>query len=115
MATGRGASLGCARPHQIGCARHNNGRADSPLVLSDRLLALLTTLGSRAAQARAPLAGPVYGGTMHVAYTGGVATLDPAHSYNDDWWLINGTLFNGLYQFDRNGQPQLDLAAGPPA
>lgn len=79
------------------------------------LLAVLTsTLGARAALAGNRAAGPVYGGTLHIAYTGGVATLDPAHSYNDDWWLINGTFFNGLYQFDRHGQPQLDLAAGPP-
>jgi ABC-type transport system substrate-binding protein len=27
---------------------------------------------------------------------------------------MNGTLYDGLYQFDRNGVPRLDLAAAPP-
>jgi peptide/nickel transport system substrate-binding protein/oligopeptide transport system substrate-binding protein len=78
------------------------------------LAVLTSTLGTHTALAGNNAAGPVHGGTMRIAYTGGVTTFDPAHSYNDDWWLINGTLFNGLYQFDRHGQPQLDLAAGPP-
>ena len=51
---------------------------------------------------------------MRIAYSANLATLDPAQAYTDDWWLINGTIFNGLYQFDRNGKPQLDLAAAPP-
>src|SRR5579871_5938289 len=79
------------------------------------LTVFISLFSARTALARNASAGPIRGGTLHIAYTGGVGTLDPAHSYNDDWWLINGTLFNGLYQFDRNGQPQLDLAAGPPA
>jgi ABC-type transport system substrate-binding protein len=29
-------------------------------------------------------------------------------------FVINGTLYNGLYKFDRSGSPQLDLAAAPP-
>ena len=53
-------------------------------------------------------------GTLSVAYTSNFPTLDPTQAYTDDWWLINGTIFNGLYQFDRNGKPQLNLAAAPP-
>lgn len=79
------------------------------------ILVLIPSLGTRTALARQAAAGPVRGGTVHVAFAGGVATFDPAQSYNNDWWLINGTLFNGLYQLDRNGVPQLDLAAAPPA
>lgn len=56
-------------------------------------------------------AGPVYGGTVHVAFTGDATTLDTTQSFEEDWWLINGTLFNGLYRLDRNALPQLDLAA----
>src|SRR5205807_4792926 len=43
-----------------------------------------------------------------------LGTFDPAQSYTDDWWLMNGTIFNGLYLFDRNGKPQLNMAAAPP-
>src|SRR5581483_6298892 len=52
--------------------------------------------------------------TVRIAYTANLAYLDPAQAYTDDWWLINGTIYNGLYQFDRNGRPQLALAAAPP-
>jgi ABC-type transport system substrate-binding protein len=52
--------------------------------------------------------------TLRVAYTTNLATMDPTQAYTDDWWLINGTIFNGLYQFDRNGRPQLNLAAKAP-
>ena len=52
--------------------------------------------------------------TVRIAYTANLAYLDPAQAYTDDWWLINGTLYNGLYTFDRNGRPQLGLAAKPP-
>ena len=70
--------------------------------------------GAGAAAARHTPAGPVYGGTLHVAYTSNMVAFDPAQAYSDDWWVMMGTLYNGLYQFDRNGRPQLDLAAGPP-
>lgn len=59
-------------------------------------------------------AGPTRGGTLRIAYTSNLSTLDPAQAYTDDWWLINGTIYNGLYQFDRNGRPQLALTAAPP-
>ncbi len=52
--------------------------------------------------------------TVRVAYTTNLLTMDPEQAYTDDWWLINGTIFNGLYQFDRLGKPQLNLAAAPP-
>jgi ABC-type transport system substrate-binding protein len=63
---------------------------------------------SRAASA------PTHGGTLRVAYTGNFVTFDPGQASFDDWFLMNGTLFNGLYYYDRNGVPQLDLAAQPP-
>src|SRR5438876_11727772 len=79
------------------------------------MAALLTsTFGASTAVARQYSAGPPRGGTIHVGFSGSVVTLDPSQAYNDDWWLINGTLFNGLYQFDRQGVPQRDLADGPP-
>lgn len=58
--------------------------------------------------------GPIYGGTIHVAYVSSAANLDSSQAYTADWGFINGTLYNGLYQLDRNARPQLDLAAGPP-
>jgi peptide/nickel transport system substrate-binding protein/oligopeptide transport system substrate-binding protein len=68
-----------------------------------------------AAPARQTMAGPARGGTIHIAYTGNLVTLDPAQAVTaPDENTVNGVLFNGLYQFDRNSVPQLDLAAGPP-
>ena len=58
--------------------------------------------------------GPARGGTVRVAYSAALNTLDPAQAYTDDWWLINGTVFNGLYLFDRNDKPQLNLVAALP-
>ncbi len=52
--------------------------------------------------------------TLRIGYTTTLGTFDPAQSYTDDWWLMNGTVFNGLYLFDRNGKPQLNMAAAPP-
>ena len=76
--------------------------------------ALTSTLGVSATAARRATAGPTYGGTIHVAYQGGFTSLDPAQAVGEDWVALNGTLYNGLYQFDRTGQPRLDLAAAPP-
>ena len=59
-------------------------------------------------------AGPVRGGTIEVAFTGDVVSFDPTQAYSNDWTVMNGTLYDGLYQFDRNGAPRLDLAAAPP-
>lgn len=70
--------------------------------------------GARAASARHAASGPVFGGALRVAYTSNMATMDPAQAYTDDWWLINGAIFNGLYQYDRNGIPRLGLAAAQP-
>ncbi len=75
---------------------------------------LASTLGASAATARRTTAGPTRGGTIRVGYTTNIAYMDPAQAYTDDWWLINGTIFNGLYQMDRNGRPQLNLAAAAP-
>ncbi len=81
-------------------------------------LAVATLLGQAyagGAAAARPAAGlPVHGGTLHVAYSGSMQTFDPAQAFNDDWWAMNGTLFNALYRLDRHGKPVLDLAAAPP-
>ncbi|HWE63933.1 MAG TPA: ABC transporter substrate-binding protein [Chloroflexota bacterium] len=80
------------------------------------IMALLTALfGPSAATARRAAAVPVHGGTIKVAFSDDMVTFDPAQAYSEDWTILNGTLFNGLYQFDRHGVPQLDLAAAPPA
>jgi len=52
--------------------------------------------------------------TLNIGYTAGFTTFDPAQALGDDWFVMNGTLYNGLYQADRHGIPQLDLAASPP-
>jgi ABC-type transport system substrate-binding protein len=79
------------------------------------LICALSAPAAGASRAPSATAGPVYGGTLHVAYTGNMVSFDPAWAFlEDDWFLITGGLYNGLYRFDRNGQPQLDLAAAPP-
>lgn len=70
--------------------------------------------GHTSIAARPAAAGPVYGGTIHIAYAGGFKSLDPAQAVSYDYLTLSGTLYNGLYQSDRHGVPQLDLAAGPP-
>jgi len=87
-----------------------------------RVIALLATgsllvapqFGARAVASPKSASGPVRGGTLHVGFSGSMVSLDPAQAYSDDWVIMQGTLFNALYQFDRNAQPQLDLAAAPP-
>ncbi len=75
---------------------------------------LLSTLGAAAAPSRHTAAGPTRGGTVQVVFTGDFVSFDPAQSENDDWLLMQGTLYNGLYAMDRNGKPQIDLAAAAP-
>ena len=78
------------------------------------LVAVLTlTPGAGVATARHATAGPVSGGTLHVAFGGDMTSFDPAQAVSNDWYLVTGALFNGLYQDDRNGKPQLDLADVP--
>lgn len=76
---------------------------------------LASTLGVGAASAQQSAAAPVHGGSIEIAFSDDFVSLDSAQAYSNDWTILNGTLYNGLYQFDRNGQPQLDLAASPPA
>src|SRR2546428_1897159 len=83
--------------------------------LTGMVAVLPSALGVGASVSPHGTAGPAYGGTVHVAFSGDATTLDPTQSFNEDWWLINGTLFNGLYRLDRHALPQLDLAAAPPA
>jgi ABC-type transport system substrate-binding protein len=97
-----------------GSAMKHRGLLRVPATLF-ALLTLLASTVSSAPLATARAAGaPVYGGTLRIAYTGAMSEFDPAQAFLDDWWVMNGTLWNGLYQFDRNGTPQLDLAAAPP-
>ncbi len=70
--------------------------------------------GASAAATRHNSSAPVRGGTIEIAFADDFVSLDPALAYGDDWVTLNGTLYNGLYQFDRNGKPQLDLAASAP-
>ena len=85
---------------------------------SSAALALAVSLGSTGAAGAVPSGqrqgAPSYGGTLRIAYSSDMATLDPAQAVAEDWYPINDELFNGLYQFDRAGRPQLDLAAAPP-
>src|SRR5690242_17863744 len=85
----------------------------SRLLLPVALLALLA-LPSTAPHSGIVAAGPVRGGTLTIGYPTDMTTFDPAQAYSSDWQVMNGTLYDGLYQFDRNGRPQLDLAAAPP-
>src|SRR5437660_338785 len=78
-------------------------------------LAVVSTLGAGAATARHAMTGPVRGGTLSIGYPTDMTTFDPAQAYSSDWQVMNGTLYDGLYQFDRNGIPQFDLAAAKPA
>lgn len=87
----------------------------APMVFCALVALLSSTFGAHAAPARhATAAQPVYGGTMRLGYSGAANSFDLAHAGGYDWYILNGTLFNGLYQFDRSGKPQLDLAAAPP-
>src|SRR5579864_6951381 len=93
-------------------------RRHTRILIPAALLALATlavsTFGAGAATLRHAPMGPTRGGTIHVAYAGSFASFDPAQAFSQDWWVMMATLYNGLYQYDRNANPQLDLAAGPP-
>jgi ABC-type transport system substrate-binding protein len=89
-------------------------RARVPGALGAVLILLVSTFATTVSTVRSAMAGPRYGGTLHVAFTIQAVTFDPAQAQGADWRLMNGTLFNGLYRLDRYGQPQLDLAAAPP-
>ena len=93
---------------------HSSPRRALPAAILALLALLSSTLGAGAATGRHQASSPVRGGTLTVAYPTDMKTFDPAQAYSSDWQVLNGTLFDGLYQFDRNGVPQLDLAAGPP-
>ncbi|HWE61238.1 MAG TPA: ABC transporter substrate-binding protein, partial [Chloroflexota bacterium] len=82
------------------------------LISAALLLALLLPAAGSATKAAS--SGPVRGGSISIGFPGDMVTFDPAQAYSDDWQVMNGTLYDGLYQFDRNGVPRLDLAAAPP-
>src|SRR5581483_312071 len=101
-----------------GGAMNYPARHHARLFLAAGLCALLTllvsALGAGAATARHSASGPVYGGTLRSAFSDDYTFLDPAEASGSDSSTIYYTLFDGLYKDDRNGQPQLDLAAAPP-
>lgn len=79
------------------------------------LTLLVPTFGANAATSRrATAAGPIYGGTLRVAFSDDYTFLDPAEASGSDSITIYYTMFDGLYKFDRSNQPQLDLAAAAP-
>lgn len=85
-----------------------------PALLLTALALLASTLNAGASTSRHGAAAPPRGGTVEIAFSDDFVNLDAAQAYSDDWATLNGTLYNGLYQFDRNGVPRLDLAAAPP-
>ncbi|HVC81324.1 MAG TPA: ABC transporter substrate-binding protein [Chloroflexota bacterium] len=93
-------------------------RSRAPLRLAGALCAtsalLAASLGAAAAPNRHAAAGPVSGGTLRVGYTEDYVTFDPAEASGIDEGTLYATLYSGLYQYDKNNQPQLDLAAAPP-
>jgi len=96
-------------------ARHHHARLFVLATLCALAAALAPTRGANMAAARQASAGPTYGGTLRIAFTGTMDNFDPAWAFlEDSWYILNGGLFDGLYRYDRHGQPQLDLAAAPP-
>src|SRR5579875_3438666 len=88
-------------------------RTRVPAALGVAAALWIAALGASPAHARDG-ATPPHGGTIRIAYAGSFASFDPAQAFSQDWWVMMGTLYNGLYQSGRDGQPQLDLAAAPP-
>src|SRR5438105_3446937 len=93
--------------------RHHTFRL-IPAALVSLAALLASALGVGVATAQHPAAGPRHGGTVVVGYTSDATSFDPSQAYSVDWYIMEGTLFNGLYQYDRNADLQLDLAAAPP-
>src|SRR5438067_2138765 len=93
--------------------RHHR-RAVLPAALLIGIALLVARLGAGTAAAQHAAAGPTRGGTLRVALSGDMVTFDPAQAASDDWLVLQGTLFNGLYGIDRMGKPQVDLAAASP-
>lgn len=85
-----------------------------PAALCAAVVVVTSTPGAGAA-VRHVTASPVRGGTLRIGYSGSMVSFDPALADNDDYGLVLGALSNGLYQFDRHGVAQLDLAADAPA
>jgi len=93
-----------------------NQRTRLPLsaILLTLAAMLASTVGAGAAATRHTTPAPTRGGTIEIAFSDDMTNFDAAQAYSSDWTVMNGTLYNGLYQFDRNGVPQLDLAASAP-
>ena len=94
--------------------RHHSARLILAALGAAATLVLATLGAGTVTASHATATGPVRGGTLLIGYPTDMSTFDPAQAFSSDWQVMNGTLFDGLYQFDRNGRPQLDLAAGPP-
>ena len=94
-----------------------HSRRPGRLLAAGALFAALAIVGAAPATGRAlhpREAGPVRGGTLLIGYPTDMTSFDAAQAYSSDWQVMNGTLYDGLYQFDRYGVPRLDLAATLP-
>lgn len=53
-------------------------------------------------------------GTLRVAAKADMTTLDPATAIDYQSWIVVEQMFNGLYNFDKDGRTYPDLAEAPP-
>ena len=69
-------------------------------------------LGLAMLVASAPAAAPK--GTLRVAAKADMTTLDPANAIDYQSWIVVEQMFNGLYNFDKDGRTYPDLAEALP-
>ncbi len=74
------------------------------LVLAAVMLMVLAT----------PTSAPAQKGTLRVAAKADMASLDPATAIDYQSWIVVEQMFNGLYNFDKDGRTYPDLADGLP-
>src|SRR5262249_520604 len=72
------------------------------------LLALFLATSSVSTEAAAPR------GTLRVAAKADMTNLDPATAVDDQSWIVVEQMFNGLYNFDKDGRTYPDLAEALP-
>src|SRR5512145_3158451 len=72
----------------------------------------LTALGLAVLAASAPAAAPKE--TLRVAAKADMTTLDPANAIDYQSWIVVEQMFNGLYNFDKDGRTYPDLAESLP-
>ncbi len=72
----------------------------------------LTVLGLAVLASSALAAAPK--GTLRVAAKADMTTLDPANAIDYQSWIVVEQMFNGLYNFDKDGRTYPDLAEALP-